>query len=115
MHGFRVERADHFYRRLIGWLGRTQIQDDELLWISPCRCVHTLGMRVALSLFFVDRHGLIIQVVPNAKPGRIFACVRAHAVIEASAFACVSAQCQQRLGAIQAVALMLSDCPNTLV
>ena len=51
--------ADGFFARLVGWMGRERLPQDQALWLVPCRAVHTLGMRCALDLVFLDRQGRI--------------------------------------------------------
>lgn len=81
----RVLRAERLADRLRGLLGREWLTDRYALWISPCRLVHTFGMRHAIDLAFVDRHGRIVRVDARVRPGRIRGCARAHGVLELAA------------------------------
>ncbi len=74
--------ADGFFARLVGWMGRERLPQDQALWLVPCRAVHTLGMRCALDLVFLDRHGRILRVDPAVLPWRIRGHLRAHSVLE---------------------------------
>jgi hypothetical protein len=55
---------------------------DEVLWLKPCSSVHTLGMRVALSLLFLDSQHQLIRIVPTARANRVFVCRQASSVLE---------------------------------
>jgi uncharacterized protein len=44
--------------------------------------VHTFGMRFALDLIWLDKHGAVVRVDRDVPPGRMRACWRARAVVE---------------------------------
>ena len=46
-----------------------------------CRSVHTFGMRVPITVVFLDRSWRAIRVV-RAPPGRFLLCLRARHVLE---------------------------------
>ena len=83
-----VALAASFRSRLVGLLGQRSMPLQQGLWIEPCNCVHTFGMRFAIDLVFIDRHRTILRVVRNLRPWRVAACLRSRAVIEMSAGAC---------------------------
>lgn len=47
--------------RARGLLGRDQI--DGALVLQPCRWVHTVGMRFAIDVAYVDRDGAVVKTV----------------------------------------------------
>jgi len=55
------------------------------LLIERCRSVHTLGMRFALDLLWLDASGQLIRLDANVAPRRLRTCLRARAVIETNA------------------------------
>ncbi|SDN10519.1 DUF192 domain-containing protein [Actinomyces ruminicola] len=74
------------------WLARTRKQRntgllgtdglDGALWIKACNWVHTFGMRYALDLVYVGRHGRVVAVT-TAPPRRLcLPRLNAHATIE---------------------------------
>jgi hypothetical protein len=65
----RVEIAPAFVQRLLGLLGRAA-QQDQALWLKPCNWVHSLGMRQALLLFYLDSEQTILRKHRLA-PGRL--------------------------------------------
>ena len=79
----RLELADNAWKRSIGLLGRQELTPNEGLWLAPCNGVHTLFMRFALDVVFLDRDGIALRLVPNVRPWRICGPVRrARVVIE---------------------------------
>jgi len=79
----RLELADTAWKRSVGLLGRADLAKDEGLCLAPCSGIHTLFMRFALDVVFLDRNGVARRVVPNVRPWRICFAVRgAYTVIE---------------------------------
>jgi uncharacterized membrane protein (UPF0127 family) len=66
----RVRSADGFFLRLKGLLGTRSLRRGDALWISPCESVHTLGMRYALDVLFVDGRGVVVGCCPCLRPFR---------------------------------------------
>jgi uncharacterized protein len=66
----RVVRADTFWSRLVGLLGRRDLASDEGLWIEPCDSVHTFFMRFPIDVAFVDGRGVVIRCVEQLRPWR---------------------------------------------
>jgi Uncharacterized conserved protein len=66
-----VWKADSFLNRLRGLLGRTALKPGEGLWLVPCQQVHMLGMRYAISVWFLDQSGKICAILNELKPYRI--------------------------------------------
>jgi uncharacterized membrane protein (UPF0127 family) len=67
--------------RLRGLLGH-RIPPPFALRLERCRCVHTVGMRFALDLHWLDADGAVLRVDRAVGPGRLRACRRARAVVE---------------------------------
>jgi uncharacterized protein len=53
------------------------------LLLPGARSVHTVGMRFALDLVWLDRDGRALRIDRAVPPRRLRACRRAHAVLEA--------------------------------
>ena len=78
-----LEVASTRRARSRGLLGRDGI--DGALWLPGVRAVHTLGMRFALDVAWVDRSGRVVRTRHMA-PGRASTWVpRAAGVLEAEA------------------------------
>jgi hypothetical protein len=80
---WRVRRADNWLDRTIGFLPRSSIAPEEGLWFDRCGAVHTIGMRTALDIVFLDRDHRIVSVEPNVTPHKLYVgAPKAHVVIE---------------------------------
>ena len=79
----RIDRLSSFLHRAVGLLARTTIRPDEGVWITSCKAIHTIGMRVAIDVIFVNSEGRVIRAVHDVKPNRIaLSCPGAKAVVE---------------------------------
>ncbi|VFR47946.1 hypothetical protein ANT2_1919 [plant metagenome] len=78
----RLIRAVSFTQRLAGWFRQPPPDLHHGLWLRPCRAVHTLGLRDAICVAFVDSEGRVLRVIPALKPWRFAACLRADSVVE---------------------------------
>jgi len=66
-----IRVAESFAARFIGLLGRRELRCKEGLLIKPGGSVHTLGMRFAIDVLFLDRRMHILKIAPILRPGRI--------------------------------------------
>jgi len=71
--------------RLRGLAGLERLPADQALLIERCRSVHTVGMRFALDLVWLDADGAVVRIDEQIKPWRLRTCLRARAVIETNA------------------------------
>jgi uncharacterized protein len=82
----RVDRADSFLHRALGLLARPRIRADEGLWIENCFAIHTVGMRSAIDVIFVDSDRRVIFIAKRVAPFRIMVPIgKAQSVIELGA------------------------------
>lgn len=65
-----------------GLLGRNGLAPFSGLVLAPCAAVHTMFMRFAIDVIFVNRAGRAVRVVPAMAPWRAAVAPSAHAVIE---------------------------------
>lgn len=77
--------ASGFRERLLGLLGCSHLPRGQGLWLHPCAAVHTVGMRFAIDLVFLDRNDRVIRIDRGVAAGRIRICWRANSVLEVSA------------------------------
>jgi len=80
--GVRVYDARNFVARLFGLLGRRPLAIGEALWLEPCSSVHTLGMRYAIDVVFLDGAGRVLTTRDALAPRRMTATRRATCAIE---------------------------------
>jgi uncharacterized membrane protein (UPF0127 family) len=77
-----VRRADDPLARLLGLAGLRGLPPDVGLLLPRTRSVHTLGMRFALDLVWLDGDGSVVRVDRRVGPWRVRGCRAARAVIE---------------------------------
>lgn len=65
-----------------GLMGRGDF--DGAMLLSPCRSVHTFGMKFVLDVAFLDKGNNVVSVV-TVVPGRVVIRLRSRSVIEARA------------------------------
>jgi uncharacterized membrane protein (UPF0127 family) len=68
--------------RLKGLMGRIQLHPDAGIWLSSCRAIHTLGMRMSIDVAFIDEAGRVVRVCRDLSPGRMAYCLDATSVVE---------------------------------
>ena len=67
----RVSVATRRVERAVGLLTRSSLARGEALLITPCRGVHTWGMRFPIDLIALDDAGVVVDAVPALGPWRI--------------------------------------------
>ncbi len=80
-----VKLANTHYTRLRGLLGANSatFSSGRALWIVPCRCIHTIGMKFAIDAIFLDRGNRVVHTEENIKPWRMTPlCASAVSVLE---------------------------------
>jgi uncharacterized protein len=60
------------FSRMRGLLGRQSLGPDTAMIIDPCSSIHTLGMRFAIDVLFLDSKNEITAIKKNVKPGRVW-------------------------------------------
>lgn len=78
--------ATGFQARLLGLAGFERDEAGAGLLIPRCASVHTFGMRFALDLYFLDRHGDPLLVRRGVPPRRLAFVRGAKAVLEIPAW-----------------------------
>jgi len=69
--GTTVWKADSFWTRFRGLLGRPSLAPGEGLWIKPCQQVHMIGMKYPLSVWFLDKEGRVCALIDDLRPWKI--------------------------------------------
>lgn len=72
--------ADSHWTRFRGLLGlaSSDFRNGHGLWITPCRGIHTLGMRFPIDVVYLDHSLTVIHVERDLQPWR-FAPIRMRA------------------------------------
>jgi hypothetical protein len=67
----RLKARGTYFGRLIGLLGRSCLYPGEALWISPCRAIHTFGMRFTIDVIFLDHGHTVVKAAAGIAPFRV--------------------------------------------
>lgn len=79
----QVDRLSGFRARLVGLLARSSVPAGEGIWLHACGAIHTIGMRAAIDVLFLDRNGCVLQLERHVAPNRLLLrCNGAVAVVE---------------------------------
>ncbi|MFW1981818.1 DUF192 domain-containing protein [Acinetobacter guillouiae] len=80
---FEILVARSFVARASGLLFRKKLNHQQCLLITPCRSVHTIGMRYNIDIVFIDAFGYLTDIHYNVKPFKIvIASASACSVVE---------------------------------
>jgi uncharacterized membrane protein (UPF0127 family) len=77
-----VWKTETAWERMRGLLGRKKLKDQEGLLIVPCSSVHTIGMRYAIDVVYLDTIGKVLKTVSRLKPWRFSLCSGARYTLE---------------------------------
>jgi uncharacterized protein len=66
-----VAIADTPFSRLRGLLGRIRLRSDEAIWVVPSRGIHTIGLRFAIDVVYLDANQKVVHMVENLGPLRV--------------------------------------------
>jgi uncharacterized membrane protein (UPF0127 family) len=71
--------------RMLGLAKLDELPARHGLLLSPCRSVHTVGMRFALDLVWLDGDECPVRLDEGVAPRRMRTCLRARSVVETKA------------------------------
>lgn len=77
-----AEVADTSAKRRTGLLRHDHLDPGDGLWIVPCESVHSLFMKFAIDLVYLDRNKKVRKVRHRMVPWRLSACLAAHSILE---------------------------------
>lgn len=66
-----IKHANTLFTRMRGLLGTPNLPEGHAMLIERCRAIHTVGMRFALDVFFIDREGYVVRIARDVPPGRL--------------------------------------------
>ncbi|MDR2105944.1 MAG: DUF192 domain-containing protein [Coriobacteriales bacterium] len=76
------ELAFSLWARMKGLLDPAVCAKGEILALIPCKSIHSLGMREAIDVAFIDRRGRVLRAEQGLPPRRFLACKGAACVLE---------------------------------
>lgn len=82
----RIKIAKNFFERLIGLIGKKNLQHNTGLLIAPCNSIHMFFMRFSIDAIYIDKNFVIKKIVHNLKTWTgISICLNAWGVVEVAA------------------------------
>jgi uncharacterized protein len=69
--GTEVTVADSWWLRLRGLLARPRLASGEGMLLLGCPSVHTVGMRYAIDVAFLDAEGRVVRSIERLEPWRV--------------------------------------------
>jgi hypothetical protein len=57
-----VREVRSFWGRLTGWLNHAGPRPGQGLYLTPCRGVHSWGLRFTIDAVYIDTKGLVLEV-----------------------------------------------------
>lgn len=85
--GVDVRVAADPLARLLGLAGLRALPSASALLLPRTRSIHTLGMRFALDLVWIDGDGRVVRIDRGVRPWRVRICRTAAQVVELPATA----------------------------
>jgi uncharacterized protein len=68
--------------RRTGLLKHAELLPGEGLWIVPCECIHTFGMKFSIDAVFLTKKKKVLKISSEMPKRRIALAIRAHSVLE---------------------------------
>ena len=78
----KAQVANTFFSRLKGLLGTRKLETGKGLVIRSCSSIHTVGMKYAIDLLFLDAKDNVLKTVLKLPPGRFSLCFHSSYVVE---------------------------------
>lgn len=84
MRVLKVKRMSSFWGRARGLLATPSFPTEfDAVFLEPCNAVHTLGMRYAIDVVFIDEKLKVLRVELSVPSGRCkISCSKAYGVLE---------------------------------
>jgi uncharacterized membrane protein (UPF0127 family) len=81
--GDRIKIAETSLSRMVGLLGQRGLEPGTGLIIFPSQAIHTVAMRFAIDVIFLDRDWRVVRLRPAMVPYRLTGiCWKARCVLE---------------------------------
>lgn len=91
----QAQRADSFWSKLRGLLGRSGLGPGEGMIFEPCTSIHMFGMQFAIDVIHLNKQGEVVRIAPELQPNRLGPYVwRSRTVLELPAGAIAASNTQ---------------------
>lgn len=84
-HEFSIIDASTFGKRLVGLMGKKELQKGEVMRLMPCSGIHTCFMKFAIDVVFLDKKNKVVDTIKSLQPWKMNAYSKsAYQVVEMS-------------------------------
>ena len=77
-----AQLAKTFFTRLKGLLGTKKLDKGKGIVIRPCSSIHTVGMKYAIDVIFLDNNDRIVKIIKDMPAGNFSFCSDSSYVFE---------------------------------
>jgi protein-S-isoprenylcysteine O-methyltransferase Ste14/uncharacterized membrane protein (UPF0127 family) len=70
-YSYEIYQASTFFGRLMGLAGSSDLDPSMVLWLIPCKQIHTYGMTYPIDVLYLNRSGKVIGALSNVQPNTI--------------------------------------------
>ena len=82
----KLVKASSLFQRTKGLLGKSHLDENEMLWILRCNSIHTFFMNFAIDCVFLNKQMFVCSIKTDIKPWRLVLPIfKATSVIEMGA------------------------------
>src|SRR5215831_11528076 len=78
----RVSIAGSSAERRTGLLKHSELLPGDGLWIAPCECIHTFGMKFAIDAVFLNKKKKVAKIAAGLPRRRLAMALLADSVLE---------------------------------
>lgn len=71
----KLEKADSFFKRFFGLMGRKALGEGRGMLLSPCGSIHTFFMKFTIDVLYLDERNMVLYK-ETIKPWRVGAIVK---------------------------------------
>jgi len=65
-----IFKADSWLTRLVGLLKHSMLPDNEAMLFEPGGSIHTIGMRFAIDVVYLEKDNKVLKIVADMRPWR---------------------------------------------
>lgn len=66
-----LEVVEGYWNRMMGLMGRGQLDEQQALFFDHCNAIHTCFMKFSIDCVFLDEKGIVKKVYHNIRPWRM--------------------------------------------
>jgi uncharacterized membrane protein (UPF0127 family) len=80
-----VKEARGYIKRMVGLIGKKEIEEGSFLLFRNCNAIHTFFMSASIDAVMTAKNGEVLRVFESLRPWRFAACLKARDTLEMKA------------------------------